>query len=40
MNDMMNGNHREWGMGWGMWFIPVVIILAVAFVLYQKRGKK
>ncbi len=28
---MMNGGY--WGMGWGMWLIPVIIILVIYFLV-------
>lgn len=40
MNDMMNENHWGWGMGWGIWLVSAVIILAVVFVLFQRRRKE
>jgi len=33
---MMNGDHWGSGMGWGMWIIPIAIILIVVFF---GRGK-
>lgn len=29
-----------WGMGWGMWFIPVIIILALYFLLKNNLQPK
>ncbi|MFV8360983.1 SHOCT domain-containing protein [Flavobacterium sp. LS1P3] len=26
-------NNSGWGMGWGMWFIPIIIILAIYFLV-------
>ncbi|WP_020602029.1 SHOCT domain-containing protein [Spirosoma spitsbergense] len=32
---MMNGHY--WGMGWGMWFIPILVILVVFFFVRNYR---
>lgn len=29
-----------WGMGWGMWFIPIIIILAIYFLLKNNLQPK
>ncbi len=34
----MNGHN--WGMGWGMWFIPVFIILVIYFLMRNSRQTK
>jgi len=34
---MMHDNF--WGVGWGMWIIPLVVILIVAFLLRSRRKK-
>jgi len=39
MNDMMNGEHWGWGMSWGMWIIPLIVILIIVFLLRSKRKK-
>ena len=31
-------NNSCWGMGWGMWFIPLLIILAIYF--FSKSNSK
>ncbi|MBW7941873.1 MAG: SHOCT domain-containing protein [Candidatus Kuenenia stuttgartiensis] len=33
---MMNGHY--WGMGWGMWFIPLLIILIV-YLLFKNNSQ-
>jgi cbb3-type cytochrome oxidase subunit 3 len=39
---MMHDNSWGFNMGWGMWLVPAIIILivAVVFFTFQKRGKK
>lgn len=32
---MMHGN--SWGMGWGMWLIPLAVILIIVFLLKRKN---
>ena len=36
---MMNGSH--WDMGWGMWFVPIVVVLVIYFLVRNaSRSKK
>lgn len=35
----MYDNSWGWGMGWGMWIIPLSIVLLVVYVL-RYRGRK
>ena len=32
-------NNHYWGMGWGMWIIPIAIILIIVFFLRGRRRK-
>ena len=36
----MHDNSWEWGMGWGMWIIPIAVILIVVFFVLRFRRKK
>ena len=33
-------SYMGWGMGWGMWFIPLLIILGVYFVIRNSSQNK
>ena len=33
-------NNPYWGMGWGMWFIPLLIILVIYFLLKNDSQTK
>lgn len=35
---MMNG--QCWGMGWGMWFIPILIILVIYYLIKNNTQTK
>ena len=35
---MMDNSY--WGMGWGMWFIPIIIILAIYFLVKNNLQPK
>ena len=35
---MMDGQY--WGMGWGMWFIPLIIILVIYFLIKNNSQNK
>lgn len=32
-------DHNYWGMGYGIWFVPIIIILLVVLVLRSKPKK-
>ena len=34
---MMNNN--SWGMGWGMWVIPLALIVIIVFMVRSKRRR-
>jgi len=36
---MMHDNSWGFGMGWGMWIIPLAVILIIVFLLRGKRKK-
>jgi putative membrane protein len=33
-------NNPCWGMGWGMWFIPLLVILAIYFLVKSNSQTK
>lgn len=35
----MHDNSSSFGMGWGMWIIPLVVILIIVFLLRGNRKK-
>ncbi len=35
----MHDNYWNWGMGWGMWIIPLVVITVVLFFIKSRRKK-
>lgn len=39
INKMMNNHSWGWGMGWGMWIIPIAVILLVVFFMRGRRRK-
>jgi hypothetical protein len=37
---MMDGDGANgWGMGWGMWFIPILIIVIILYFMRFKKRK-
>jgi len=36
---MMHDSSWGFGMGWGMWIIPLAVILIIVFILRGKRKK-
>ncbi len=35
----MHNNYWNWGMGWGMWLIPLAIVLIIV-LLWRRRIKR
>jgi len=35
----MHDNSSGFGMGWGIWIIPLIVILIIVFLLRSKRKK-
>ena len=35
---MMHNYSDGWGMGWGMWIIPLAVIVIVVYLLRNKRN--
>jgi hypothetical protein len=40
MNDMMNGYHWGWGMGWVLWIGLAFIALVIGTVYYMRRLRR
>jgi hypothetical protein len=36
---MIHGNFEGWEMGWGIWIVPLAVILLIFFLLRDKRKK-
>ncbi|REG77609.1 hypothetical protein C8N25_14023 [Algoriphagus antarcticus] len=36
---MMHDNTWNWGMGWGMWIVPLLVILVILYFVRFRRRK-
>jgi hypothetical protein len=39
INQMMNDHSWGYGMGWGMWIIPIAAIIIIVILLKGRRGR-